>query len=73
MNEENRVQWPTKEGACPETFFQFMGEQEPVGNKGMWEKSVTPRGWALQWDGFALTEIRKRRSGRAPSSTAAEG
>ena len=67
MNERKSTKRPT--GA--ETLFPSPGEQEP-GKRGTWEESVTPRGWALRWDGLALTEIRERRGGRDPSSTAAK-
>jgi len=60
MDAKNRVQRSTKEPARAETLFQPTAEQEPVGNKRVWEKFAKPRGWALRWDGFALSEIRKR-------------
>ncbi len=57
---QNRVRRFTREAACSTT------EQGLESNDETWEKFPEPQGWALKWDGFALSEIREQQNGRAP-------
>jgi hypothetical protein len=41
-------------------------EQVQGSSKETWKKFAEPRGWALKWDGFALSEIEEWQNGRAP-------
>lgn len=73
MNAQKRIQWLIQELASSEELSWPTADQGPMENEGMWEEFGEHGGWALEWDGFALSEIRKRRSGREPSSTVDEG
>jgi len=54
--------------------FFFLGlleeapvEQEAANNAETWEQEqVEPRGWALKWDGVALSQVRGERTGFGP-------
>lgn len=56
--------------------FFFLGlleettvEQGAVNNAETWEQEqVEPRGWALKWDGVALSQIRDGLTGLGPLS-----
>lgn len=44
-------------------------EQAPEKSDPIGKEFPEPRGWALNWDGFALIEVQEREKGRTPSPT----
>ena len=63
MNARNRGQTSTRQAPRPEV------EQGREHGNGTWHKFAEPRGWALKWDGFALSEIGEHQNGRMPFPT----
>ena len=63
MAAQNRVQTSAQEAT--------RSAREPVQEKkdGA-RKFAEPRGWALKWDGFALSMVGERRNRRTPTSAA---
>lgn len=63
-----------KRRSVPGFFFQGLPEETTVeqgaaNNAETWEQEqVEPRGWALKWDGVALSQIRDGRTGLGPLS-----
>jgi hypothetical protein len=64
MAAQNRVQ-TSAQGAT-----RSAGERVQENRSGAREKFPEPRGWALKWDGFALSMVRERRNGRTPTPAA---
>ncbi|MDY6877060.1 MAG: hypothetical protein SWK90_12765 [Chloroflexota bacterium] len=55
MDAQDRVRGGTQEADCP------TAEQRPAGGSGAREKFAEPRGWAMKWDGFGLSESGARK------------
>ena len=63
MAAQNRVQTSDQETT--------RSAREPVQeNKDAAVKFTEPRGWALKWDGFALSTMGERRNGRTSTPAA---
>ena len=63
MNARNRGRMPTRE-ASRSTVVQGVERSD-----GTWREFAEPRGWALKWDGFALSEIGEHQNGWMPFPT----
>ena len=63
MAAQNRVQTSAQEATRP------AGKQVQEDRNGA-QKFAEPRGWALKWDGFALSMMGERRNGRTPTPAA---
>jgi hypothetical protein len=63
MDAQDRVQRFSQEAA------RSTVEQRPEHSDGTWRKFAESQGWALKWDGFALSEIGERENGRTPFPT----
>ena len=44
-------------------------EQARENGAAPWNKFAEPRGWALKWDGFALSRMEERSNGHTPPVT----
>ena len=60
METQNGVQRFAQEAA------RSTAEQVLKKSDATWEKFPEPRGWALKWHGFALSEIREQKKRHAP-------
>ncbi len=60
MDAQNRTRMFAQEAACS------TAERRLGSSKGVREKFAEPRGWALKWDRFALSEIGERQDKQAP-------
>ena len=65
MDAQNRARRFAQETACS------TAEQGPEHSSEAWRSTVfaEPRGWALRWDRFALSEIRERQGEFTPFPT----
>ena len=63
MDAQDRVQRFSQETA------RSTVEQRPEHSDRTWRKFAESQGWALKWDGFALSEIGEREDGRASFPT----
>ncbi len=63
MDAQNRAQGPTQEAD------HSTAKPEPKNSNRAREKFAEPRGWAMKWDGFGLSEIGTRQDRDIPSPT----
>ena len=61
MTAHDRVPTSAREGAGS------TGEQAQGRRSGARKRFAEPRGWALKWDGVALSRLENRRNGHTPS------
>ena len=69
MDDRNQVQRSTQESTDPETLSQLTAKQMPMENERIAERLAESQGWALKWDGAALSEIQERQNKRRSFST----
>jgi hypothetical protein len=63
MDAQDHVQRFTQEAARSKV------ERRPDHSDRTWREFAESQGWALKWDGFALSEIGERENGRALLTT----
>ena len=72
MDDRNQVQRSTQESTDPETLLKVTAKQIQVEDERIEERLAESQGWALKWDGSALSEIQERQNERRSFSTTDE-